>query len=84
MADYRIVCVEKDHGHIVAVGTGTDPDKVERMWSATEVRKALKARHTFHTVGSDDKKAYVQALVIIRTRPDHLKNDNLDNLTPCR
>jgi hypothetical protein len=44
MATYRIVCTDqepsghsKQHAHIVAVGIGDDPNKVQRKWALDEV-----------------------------------------------
>jgi hypothetical protein len=83
MADFRIVCVEKEHGHIIAVGTGTDPAAAERRWTVAEVRAAITKGDLFHTVGTNGVKAYVEKFDGIRTKPDHIKNDNLDAQRVC-
>ena len=88
MADYRIVCIERAYGgvgHIVAVGTGTDPSTANNRLTVAEVRNALKQGDTFHTVGSDGRKAYVEAWDIpgIRTKPDASTKDNLESLRVC-
>ena len=75
MTDYRIVCVEKQHGHIVAVGTGTEPQKADKRLTVAQVRAALKSGDTFHTVSpTTGKKAYVETFDTIRTKPDNVKD----------
>jgi hypothetical protein len=84
MTDHRIVCVEKDRGHIVAVGIGVTPEKATVRMTVAEVRKALADGNAFHTVSpSTGKKAYVEAFDGIRTKADHLKDDNLDEYRIC-
>jgi hypothetical protein len=47
---YRIVSTEQSdppasgHGHILAVGTGTDPKKADHRWTVQEVRRQIAFR----------------------------------------
>jgi len=54
MARYRIVCTEQEpviepttHAHIVAVGTGTGPDKADQRWTLNEVLAAMDKGDSF-------------------------------------
>ena len=83
MADYPIVCVEKENGHIAKVGIGTDPKRAVSYLTLADVRSALKRGDKFHTESKSGKRAYVEAFEGIRTRADDVKDDNLDNLRIC-
>lgn len=99
MANYRIVCTNQEpvnqpttHAHIVAVGTGTDPNKADARWSLQEVLTAMDRGDTFYTQGtSSGKIARVEKYVCtlcrrtyIRSSPDAVHDNNLDNLRQCR
>ena len=86
MAEYRIVCVNEDDGHITVVGTGTDPNEATKKWTVAQVRAAIKAGDRFYTQDTDGNKAYVELYgdEWIRTDPDNETDNNLDNLRACR
>jgi len=95
-APRRVVCVETEHAHrhIVAVGIGTDPSKADYRMTVTEVREAIKDGDVFYTVGSSSGEAALVGLdtchmanctvKTIRTNPDDVKDDNLDEMRTCR
>lgn len=95
MAEYRITCttqvppqVPNDRAHIVAVGTGTSALK---YWTLNEVLQAMDAGDTFYTFGETSKqRASVDkytcpwcSLTHIRSSPDAVQDNNLDNLAKC-
>ena len=99
MARYRIVCIEKHpthkdrYHHIVAVGTGSDPDQADQRWTVDEVIAALDAGHTFYVKDSQGNSAEVIAANcpvhghnhrIIITVADDKESDNLLDLRECR
>jgi len=99
MASYRIVCTTQapasappSHQHIVEVGTGTDPDKADRRWTLDQVLAAMDAGDTFYTQGNTSgKRASVEKYLCsscrrtyIRSSPDAVADNNLDNLRRCR
>jgi hypothetical protein len=98
MASYRIVCTVQapadkppSHQHIVAVGTGSDPDRAENRWSLQQVLDAMDRGDTFYTVGVvSGKRAWVEkywcghcSRWFIRSHADAVKDNNLDNLRRC-
>jgi Protein of unknown function (DUF3892) len=98
MAQYRIVCTTQEpatappsHAHIVAVGTGTDPQKADQRWPVTEVVQAIDAGHVFFTVGPQSGKvAKVEKVYChhcrryyIRSAADAVRDNNLDSLRRC-
>ena len=98
MANFRIICTNQepagqpnDRAHIVAVGTGTTPDKYDRYWSLAEVLNAMDQGNVFYTQGKNSGTvAYVQKYVCpnctrthIRSAPDAVQDNNLDNLPNC-
>lgn len=98
MANYRIVCTNQEpvnqpttHAHIVAVGTGTDPNRADTRWSLQEVLTAMDRGDTFYTQGvSSGKIASVEKYVCglcrrtyIRSTPDAVYDNNLDSLRRC-
>lgn len=98
MAQYRIVCTTQepaslpnDKAHIVAVGTG-DASGYSRYWQLSEVLAAMDQDHTFHTYGETSQMTaqvhkYTCPFCIrthIRSAPDAVKDNNLDNLPACR
>ena len=95
---YRIVCTDQQpfyqpttHAHIVAVGTGTDPTRYDRRWSLDEVLVAMSRGDTFYTKGvQSGKEANVEKYecslfrrTFIRSTPDAVQDNNLDNLPRC-
>ncbi len=99
MSRFRIVCTDQEpfnwpttHAHIVAVGTGTDPDKADQRWTLNEVLSAMDRSDTFYTQGvKSGKVARVEKFVCahctrthIRSSPDAVTDNNLDNLRRCR
>ena len=96
---YRIVCTEQEpinypttHAHIVAVGTGTNPDQAETRWTLSEVLAAMDRGESFYTQGVQSGKV---ATVVkyqcsrcqgthIRSAPDAVYDNNLDSLRRCR
>lgn len=98
MSSYRIVCTVQEpadkppsHQHIVAVGTGTDPNYWQSRWSLQQVLDAMDSGDTFYTVGvQSGKRAEVEkywcgrcSRWFIRSHADAVKDNNLDNLPRC-
>ena len=94
--DHRIVCVntEHPHRHITQVGTGHNEWAWTRVWTVGEVRQALALGDRFYTVSpSTGKAAWVRAddcrvggclVRTIRSAPDAIADNNLDNMAGCR
>jgi hypothetical protein len=96
MAAYRIVCTEQSdppapgHGHILAVGTGSDPNKADNRFTVQTVRSKIAGGERFYTVGlrSGDY-ADVEpfdcwcGIETIRSDPDQVTDNNLDSLRLC-
>jgi hypothetical protein len=88
----RIVCTTltypNEHEHIVAVGTGTDPDKITQAWTVVDVRAAIEDGDTFYTSDGTNT-ALVSRYTCgcgyqtIRSASDSTTANNLDNLTQC-
>ena len=98
MAQYRIVCttqmppqVPNDRAHIVTVGTGSSASKYDRYWTLAEVLSAMDAGDAFYTFGETSRKtAFVEKYICpfcskthIRSKPDAVQDNNLDNLPRC-
>lgn len=99
MAEYRIVCTDQvpwnlptSHAHIVAVGVGPDPAAADAKHTKEEVIAAIGAGHRYYTVSpSTQRRAYVEVVQcgyrcgqpIIRSIPDQVVDNNLDNLRRC-
>jgi hypothetical protein len=95
----RIVCAEQEsvkrptvHAHIVAVGTGTDPNHATTRWTLSEVIQAiLHEGDNFYTQGiSSGRVASVRVAncihcgrQIIESSADAVEDNNLDYLRPC-
>jgi hypothetical protein len=97
MGQYRVTCTVKAaaigppvHGHIVRIGT-EDENGQSRLWTVREVYEALDRDDTFYTYGPQSRKV---ALVekyrcqphnfdTLRTDPDAVTDNNLDNLPKC-
>jgi hypothetical protein len=83
-----------DRAHIVAVGTiasGSTASAYSKYWQLSEVLKAMDSGDTFYTFGEKSRKtAEVEkyqcpscAQTHIRSSPDHVTDNNLDNLPRC-
>jgi hypothetical protein len=82
-----------DRAHIVAVGTTVtnDASRYSRFWQLNEVLAAIDVGHTFHTLGlTSGKRAEVRKYncpfctrTHIRSNPDAVTDNNLDNLPTC-
>jgi hypothetical protein len=96
MSSYRIVCTEQSdpgsagHGHILAVGVGTDPTSATDRWTVAQVRMAIQDGDRFYTVSpSTGKVANVVrydcwcGIKTIRSTPDAVDDNNLDSLRLC-
>lgn len=98
MASYRIVCTVQapadkppSHQHIVAVGTGNDPDREDRSWTLQQVLDAMGRGDTFYTIGvRSGKRAEVEKYWcspcgrwFIHSHADAVTDNNLDNLRRC-
>lgn len=94
MASHRIVCTEQKrpthHNHIMAVGTGETADKATERWTVEQVRSAILNGTRFYTVSpSTGKIANVErfdcacGVKTIRSSPDAVRDNNLDNLRIC-
>ena len=99
MASHRIVCTEQvpvteptTHAHIVAVGTGDDPESATRHWTLDQVLVAMDRGDIFFTRGkSTGMVARVEKYTcarcwrtFIRSTPDATTDNNLDSLRRCR
>ncbi len=93
----RVVCVEhapaNAHEHIVAVGTGDNPNKADSRWTVSDVIRAIDSgTHEFYTMSPATGKAASVIVVscgrcgrrIIRSSPDSVEDNNLENLRACR
>jgi hypothetical protein len=91
----RIVCSElqnpTQHRHIIAVGTGSDPNKADERWTVDQVRAAIRNGDRFYTVSpSTGKTANVEpydcacGYKSIRSTDDAVRDNNLDYLRACR
>src|SRR5688500_13494584 len=81
-SQHRIVCTEQSnppaygHGHILAVGVGSDPSKASTRMTVAAVRSALRNGDVFYTVSpSTGKVALVRAFTCcgidtIKSAPD--------------
>lgn len=98
MARYRIICTRQapaasapSHQHIVAVGTGVEPSHYTRLWTLDEVLDAMHRGDAFHTQGEQSGRvASVEPFhctscrrTYIRSGPDAVPDNNLDNLPRC-
>ena len=89
MTAYQVVCVETEEPHegILAVGTSEDGGtRATARWSVAKVRAAIKKGHRFYTVSPStgdeaDVELYGDG---IRTDPDAVTDNNLDNLRACK
>lgn len=91
----RIVCTTQSnpsapgHGHIVAVGTGTDPDRASGKATVDEVRRRLANGEAFYTQDAAGHRASVRpfdcscGIRTIRSAADATTANNLDNLRAC-
>lgn len=98
MSKHHIVCTNqtethghRGHHHITAVGTGSHVGGMAKRWTVQEVLAAMASGDTFYTVGETSQKAaeiekyhcHVCGGTHIRTKPDHVQDNNLDNLKQC-
>jgi hypothetical protein len=95
--EYRIVCTDQSdppapgHGHIIAVGTGTDPNAANEGWPVATVREMIAEGTRFYTVSpSTMAEADVEPwdcpschTETIRSNPDQVTDNNLDELRLC-
>jgi len=99
MTTYRIVCTKQEpaskppkHAHIVSVGVGDDPNNASAQFSLAEVINKMSAGDKFYTKGiQSGKVASVEKYWCahcqqnhIRSSPDAVQDNNLDNLRLCR
>jgi Protein of unknown function (DUF3892) len=96
MADHRIVCCDFQaavtptrHQHITGVGTGSDPAKATEKWAVVKVRAAMTTDRFYTVSPSTSGVAMVEAYTCgcgyetIRSSPDSVTDNNLDNLRTC-
>ena len=98
MADYRIVCTEQEpagappkHAHIVAVGTGDDPNRAAQRLTTDQVIAMMNRGDRFYTKGErSGRVAFVIQVqctpcrrTIIKSAPDAVEDNNLDSLRYC-
>lgn len=96
--DYRIVCTEQEpaqnpprHAHIVAVGTGSNPNQADQRLTLSQVIQKMDNGDRFYTKGlQSGKTAWVEKYWCshcrkyhIRSSPDATTDNNLDNLRYC-
>lgn len=92
----RIVCTEQSnptavgHGHILAVGIGTDPGSATQRETVDTVRRNILNGERYYTQGErSGKVANVErydcwcGVKTIRSTPDAVTDNNLDNLRLC-
>jgi Protein of unknown function (DUF3892) len=88
MSAFQVVCVETKEPHegIIAVGTSSDGVRADRRWTVSAVRQAIEAGDRFFTVSpSTEDEADVEPYGDgIRTDPDEVTDNNLDDLRACR
>lgn len=92
MAEYQIVCVERaaGHGHITHVGISGLPG----LWTVAQVRGSISRGNAFYTVSQTTREVarvepydaidQGQTIETIRSAPDAVHGNNLDNLKACR
>ena len=98
MAQYWIVCVNKqssgpllDHTHIVGVGTG-DSTGYNSYWTVDQIVQSIWNGNVFYTVSPSTGAVAIVEVVhcprcnryFIRSHPDAVTDNNLDNLGACR
>jgi hypothetical protein len=96
MSTNRIVCTEQSrpsavgHGHILAVGLGTDPNQATNRETVETVRANLLNGDVYYTVGPrTGKLAYVYrydcpcGVKTVRSTADATTDNNLDSLRLC-
>ena len=98
MSNYRIICTSQEpvgapnhQAHIVAVGTGVSPTNYERKCTVAEVYAAIDRGDGFFTSGEQSgKSAWVTkwsctacSRATLRSAPDSVPDNNLDNLPNC-
>ncbi|MEA2493393.1 MAG: hypothetical protein QOJ29_1304 [Thermoleophilaceae bacterium] len=95
MAANRIVCVETEHPHrhIIAVGIGDNEWRATRRETVATVRAAIRNGDRYYTVSPskgwtadvEPYDVYVngQWIYTIRSTPDAVPDNNLDNLRVC-
>jgi hypothetical protein len=96
MAAHQIVCVETTHPHrhITHVGIGELSWRASERWTVNRVRDAIRDGDRFYTVSPSTRKAAdvrpdtcrIGGCVVetIRSAPDAVTDNNLDNLRVCR
>lgn len=97
MSEFQITCTEQvpsynpsDHARIVAVGARNAYGQIQR-WTVDEVVTAIDRGHYFYTIGEySGRKIYVEKYYCtscgryhIRTRPDDVRDNNLDSIARC-
>ena len=92
MAEYQIVCVERAarHGHITHVGISGLPG----VWTVAQVRASISRGNSFYTVSPTTREVarvephdavhLDQTVETIRSAPDAVHDNNLDQLRACR
>jgi hypothetical protein len=98
MSTYRIVCTKQEpasapptHAHIVAVGTGNDPNQATERWALVQVIQKMDAGDQFFTQGEKSgKRANVEKYYCSHCRQQHIRSsadattdNNLDSLRIC-
>lgn len=99
MATYRIICTNQQpadkppqHAHIVAVGVGVEPTRYTQSFTLAQVLQMMTNGDRFFTQGvKTGKTAWVEKYVCtscnqwhIRSTPDAVLDNNLDNLPYCQ
>jgi Protein of unknown function (DUF3892) len=90
MSDYRIACVNKKLSssgdeHIVSVGISGEPDTI----TIRQAYRRMDARHHLYTMSpSTGAMVFVEKyrccdMDTLRSVPDGVHDNNLDNLDPC-
>ena len=98
MSNYRIICTTQEplgapnhDAHIVSVGTGQTSAQYDRKWTVAEAYAAIDRGDRFFTHGErSGKSAWVNkwtctacSRATLRSAPDAVQDNNLDNLPNC-
>lgn len=95
--DYRVICTTQEPAHvphtaahIVTVGTGLTTSHYDQQWTVAEVYRAMDTGHRFYTQSpSTGQIAFVRkwncscGRPTLRSNPDAVSDNNLDNLPAC-
>ncbi len=84
--DYRIQCIEQEHGEIAAVGTGGSEGVPDRRWLLAEVRRAIGEGDRFYVISPNTGERVELRLLVGKLSGafDEVGQDCLRSLRSCR